>query len=270
MTHVRGFVPYLLVHDGAAAIEFYRTVFGARELARYTEAGGRVGHAELSLAGHELHLAGEYPEYGMVGPRSRGGVVGGITLQVDDADAVVAAAVKAGAKVLKPVQDEFHGDRVGRIEDPFGHVWSLRTPKLRVTDAENARMWSELAPGNTAAVQRPVDEVGYYTFAVPDVERGRRFYAGVFGWELRPAERNGPTSYAHVDNVRLPLGLTDDVKGTSPHLYYRVGDIEAAIERVRAHGGSSEPVSESPSGKGASCRDDQGVPFSLWEPAPGF
>ena len=270
MTHVRGFIPYLTVHDGAAAIEFYRRVFGARELARYTEGSGRVGHAELSFGGHVLHLADEYPEYGMRGPRSVGGAVGGISLQVEDADAVVAAAEQAGAKVLKPVQDEFHGDRAGRIEDPFGHVWSVRTPKVHVTDAQNQALWNELGAGNTAAIHAPVDEVGYYTIPVPDVDRGRTFYAGVFGWELSPTQRMGEAAYAHVENVRLPLGLTSDPKSAHPHLYYRVGDIEAAIERVRAHGGSAEPVWESRSGKGASCRDDQGVGFSLWQPAPGF
>ena len=270
MTHVRGLIPYLTVHDGPAAIEFYKGVFGARELARYTEGGGRLGHAELSFGGHVVHLADEYPEYGMRGPRAVGGVVGGISLTVDDADAVVAAAEKAGAKVLKPVQDEFHGDRAGRIQDPFGHVWSIRTPKVRVTDAQNRDLWNGLAPGNTSVTHASVDEVGYYTFAVPDVERGRRFYAAVFGWELSPAQEAGGGAYAHVENVRLPLGLTNDTKGVSPHLYYRVADIEEAIARVRASGGSAEPVWESRSGRGASCRDDQGVGFSLWEPAPGF
>jgi len=270
MTHVRGLVPYLIVHDGAAAIGFYRSVFGARELARYTEGSGRVGHAELSFGGYLLHLADEYPEFDMRGPRSVGNVVGGITLQVDDVDAVVAAAEKAGAKVLKPVQDEFHGDRTGRIQDPFGHVWSLRTPKVRVSDAQNRKLWNEMASGNTSVTHAPVQEVGYYTFAVPDVERGRKFYAGVFGWELSATERNGETAFAHVQNVRLPLGLTGDTKEAGPQLYYRVDDIEAAIDRVRTHGGTAEPVWESRSGRGASCRDDQGVAFRLWEPAPGF
>ena len=270
MTHVRGLIPYLTVHDGGAAIAFYTSVFGARELARYTEGSGRVGHAELSFGGHVVHLADEYPEYGMRSPRSVGSVVGGISLTVDDADAVVAAAEKAGAKVLKAVQDEFHGDRTGRIQDPFGHVWSIRTPKARVSDAQNRALWNELSAGNTAVTYEPAVEVGYYTFGVPDVERGRRFYAAVFGWELSPAQRNGDAAYAHVDNVRLPLGLTNDTKDASPHLYYRVADIEDAIARVRANGGSAEPVWESKSGRGASCRDDQGVAFSLWEPAPGF
>lgn len=270
MTSVRSFTPYLIVHDGAAAISFYASVFGAREIARYTEGSGRIGHAELSFAGHLLNLAEEHPEYDMRSPRTVGRVVGGISVQVDDADAVVAAAEKAGAKVLQPVKDEFHGDRAGRIEDPFGHVWSVHTQKVRVPAADLTKGWIEMAPGNTASVVTPVHEVGYYTFAVPDLGRGRTFYAGVFGWEFGATSRNGATSYSHVDNVRLPLGITDDAKGASPHLYYRVDDIEAATSRVRAHGGSAEPVLESKSGKSVACRDDQGVPFSLWEPAAGF
>lgn len=270
MTHVRGFTPYLTVHDGAGAIEFYQTVFGATEIARYTEGGGRVGHAELSFSGYLLNLAEEYPEYGMRSPRTVGSVVGGISLRVDDADAVVAAAARAGAKVLEAVKDEFHGDRVGRIEDPFGHVWSIHTQKVRVPLEDLKQGWTEMSPGGVATSAAPVEEVGYYTFAVPDVERGRKFYTGVFGWEFGATTRNGPTSSAHVENVRLPLGIVDDAKGTSPHLYYRVDDIQAALERVRAHGGTADAVIESKSGQAAECRDDQGVPFSLWEPAAGF
>jgi PhnB protein len=270
MAHVRTLTPYLIVDGAAAAIEFYRSVFGARETARYTEGSGRVGHAELSLGGYPLHVADEYPEYGLRGPRALGGVASGLTVQVDDADAVVAAAAAAGAKVLKPVQDEFHGDRSGRIEDPFGHVWSVSTSKARVSDASNRELWTGLAEGNAASMQAPVEEVGYYTLAVPDLERGRRFYAGVFGWEFAATTRNGSLSYAHAENVRLPMGLTDDVKASSPHLYYRVGDLAAAAARVRAQGGTTESITESKSGRGLECRDDQGVPFSLWEPAPGF
>lgn len=268
-THVRGLTPYLIVRDAPSAIAFYTRVLGATERARYTEKNGRVGHAELSFGGFLVHVADEYPEYGMHGPKSVGGVAGGITLEVDDADAVVAAAAAAGARVLKPVQEEIHGDRAARIEDPWGHAWGLRSPGRRVTTEELVRAWREKA-GGTAFVAPTVHEVGYYTLSVPDVARGRRFYGGVLGWEFGETSTGGGNTYAHVENVRLPLGLVGGARERSPWLYYRVDDLDAAVDRVRAYGGTAEPITESKSGRGAECRDDQGVPFSLWEPAPGF
>jgi uncharacterized glyoxalase superfamily protein PhnB len=267
--HVQSLTPYLIVDGAAAAVDFYVRVFGAREIARYTEGSGRLGHAELSFGGHLIHLADEYPEYGMRGPRAVGGVAGGIALQVDDADAVVAAAEAAGARVLQPVKEEFHGERSGRVEDPWGHVWSVRTSTKRVPAAELTQGWVDMGAGNTAVVNPPAVEVGYYTLAVPDVARGRAFYGAVFGWEFGPTADGQGGTYAHVENVRLPLGLTGD-RTTGPKLYYRVADIDDAVARVRAHGGYTDAISESRSGRGAECRDDQGVAFALWEPAPGF
>jgi PhnB protein len=268
-THVQSLTPYLIVDGAAAAIDFYVSVFGAREIARYTEGGGRLGHAELSFGGHVIHLADEYPEYGMRGPRAVGGVVGGIALQVADADAVVAAAEAAGARVLQAVREEFHGERSGRVEDPWGHVWSIRATTKRVPVAELVQGWTEMAAGNTAVVKPPVTEVGYYTLTVPDVSRGRAFYGAVFGWEFGATADGQGGTYAHVENVRLPLGLTGD-RTTGPKLYYRVQDIDAEVARVRAHGGAAGAISESRSGRGAECTDDQGVAFALWEPAAGF
>ena len=268
-THVQSLTPYLIVDGAAGAIDFYVRVFGAREIARYTEGSGRLGHAELSFGGHMIHVADEYPEYGMRGPRAVGGVVGGIALQVADADAVVAAAEAEGARVLQPVQEEFHGERSGRVEDPWGHVWSIRASTKRVPAAELTKGWTDMGAGNTAVVNPPVVEVGYYTLAVPDVARGRAFYGGVFGWEFGPTADGQGGSYAHVENVRLPLGLTGD-RTTGPKLYYRVDDIDGAVARVRVRGGSADAITESKSGRGAECRDDQGVAFALWEPAPGF
>jgi PhnB protein len=268
-THVQSLTPYLIVDGAAGAVDFYVKVFGAREIARYTEGSGRLGHAELSFGGHPVHVADEYPEYGMRGPRTVGGVVGGMSLQVADADAVVAAAEAAGARVLQAVKEEFHGERSGRVEDPWGHVWSIRASTKRVPVAELTAGWTGMGAGYTAVVNPPVVEVGYYTLAVPNVARGRAFYGGVFGWEFGPTADGQGGTYAHVENVRLPLGLTGD-RTTGPKLYYRVDDLDAAVARVGVRGGTAQPITESPSGRGAECTDDQGVAFALWEPAPGY
>jgi PhnB protein len=119
--------PYLIVDGAAAAIEFYKKVFEAEERMRLAAPGGRVGHAELVIGGSVVMLADEHPEMGARGPRTIGGSPVGIHLYLGDVDRTAARAVAAGAKLLRPVADQFYGDRGGTIEDPFGHVWHLAT-----------------------------------------------------------------------------------------------------------------------------------------------
>ena len=128
--------PYLIIKGAAAAIEFYKKAFGATELLRMAQPDGRVGHAEVKIGDSPIMLADEFPEMGYLGPKSRGGSSVSILLYVDDVDAVVRDAVAAGAKVLKPVQDQFYGDRSGFIEDPFGHHWGIATHKEDVPPEE--------------------------------------------------------------------------------------------------------------------------------------
>jgi PhnB protein len=117
--------PYLCVRGGAAAIDFYVRVFGARELMRLTYADGRIAHAEVKLGPATLMLSDEHPEYGIRSPLTFGGTGIGIHLHVDDVDELTARAVKAGATVLRPPTDEGHGERQAKIRDPFGHEWLL-------------------------------------------------------------------------------------------------------------------------------------------------
>jgi len=119
--------PYLIIQGAAAAIEFYKKAFGATEVMRMSAPSGKVGHAELRFGDSHVMLADEYPDMGYRGPRSIGGSPVSILLYVEDVDATVERAVAAGAKLLKPVQDQFYGDRSGTLEDPFGHVWSVAT-----------------------------------------------------------------------------------------------------------------------------------------------
>ena len=111
-------------------------------------------------------------------------------------------------------------------------------------------------------------EIGYFTLRVPDVDKGAAFYGALFGWTFDPSPATH--DYRHVNNTALPGGLVghDDDQIMRP--YYRVPDIRAAIAKVRALGGTAEEPMQSKSGWGSLCRDDQGVPFNLWEPAPGF
>jgi PhnB protein len=119
--------PYLIVKGAADALAFYATAFGATELFRHTAPDGRVGHAEIRIGDSIIMLADEHPELDARGPHSYGGSPVSIHLYVEDVDRLAHQAIAAGAKVRKPVQDQFYGDRNGTIEDPFGHVWHIST-----------------------------------------------------------------------------------------------------------------------------------------------
>jgi len=131
-----GVTPYLHVRGAASAIEFYAQAFGAVEVMRMAEPSGTVGHAELRIGGGTIFLSDEYPDMSVRGPQTLGGSPVTLHLYVDDVDAVAARAVQAGAKVVRPIEDQFYGDRAGKLEDPFGHVWWLATHKEDVPPDE--------------------------------------------------------------------------------------------------------------------------------------
>ena len=140
-------VPYLHIQGAARAIEFYQQAFGATEVLRLSEPGGRIGHAEILIGGARIMLADEYPEYGILGPRSLGGTSVSLHLTVPDVDAFARQAVAAGAKLSKPIKDEFYGERGGRLEDPFGHVWQVMTPIEEVSPEEMQRRYDAILAG---------------------------------------------------------------------------------------------------------------------------
>jgi PhnB protein len=119
--------PYLIVGDGAAAVRFYQQAFGASERMRLTRPDGRIGHAELEIGDSVIMLADEHPEHGALSPHSVGGSPVTLHVYVERVDDVVARATAAGAIVMRPVEDQFYGDRSGSIRDPFGHIWHIAT-----------------------------------------------------------------------------------------------------------------------------------------------
>lgn len=119
------FTPYLLIDGAAAAIEFYKEAFGAEEILRMDAPGGKVGHAEIRIGDSMIMLADVPPDG--ASPKKLGGTPVLCHLYVTDVDTVFDRAVKAGAKVLAPVTDQFYGDRNGRLIDPFGHQWAIST-----------------------------------------------------------------------------------------------------------------------------------------------
>ena len=119
--------PYLIIDGASRALDYYKRVFGATERMRMPGPEGKIGHAEISIGDSMIMLADEHPEMGARAPRTVGGSAVSIMLYVNDVDATVKTAVAEGAKLLQPVEDKFYGDRMGTIEDPFGHHWHVGT-----------------------------------------------------------------------------------------------------------------------------------------------
>ena len=119
--------PYLSIKGAAAAIDYYKDVFGATELFRMPGPDGKIGHAEIKIGNSPITLADEYPEMEFVSPQTLGGTPIGLMIYVDDVDTMFKRAISAGAKEVKPLQDQFYGDRSGTLKDPFGHVWTVAT-----------------------------------------------------------------------------------------------------------------------------------------------
>jgi PhnB protein len=133
--------PYLIVQGASQAIAFYVRVLSAVELFRLTDPQGKIGHAELDIGGGKLMLADEFPDFGATGPHTIGGTPVSLHLYVANVDEVVAQAATAGATVVQQPKDEFFGDRVAIITDPFGHRWQLATRQEDVSpDVMQARM----------------------------------------------------------------------------------------------------------------------------------
>jgi PhnB protein len=136
--------PYLTVHDGAAALEFYKSAFGATELFRMPGPDGKIGHAEIRIGDSPVMLADECPVAGHRSPKALGGCTTGICLYVEDVDRLFDQAVAAGAEVVRPVEDKFYGDRSGTLNDPFGHTWHLMTHKEDVSQEEMKKRLDEM------------------------------------------------------------------------------------------------------------------------------
>ena len=119
--------PYLFVRSAASAIDFYKNVFGATEIVRMAGSNGKIMHAELKIGDSIVMLADENPPTGVMSPQTIGGFSVGLHVYVENVDAVIQKAVENGAKLLRPIKNQFYGDRSGSVLDPFGHMWSVAT-----------------------------------------------------------------------------------------------------------------------------------------------
>ena len=139
--------PYLAVDGAKEAIEFYSKVLGAKERMHMPAPGDKIGHAELEFGDSVVMLADEFPDMGVLGPKSIGGTPVLLSLYVEDVDAVFEAALAAGATSVQPVTDQFYGDRSGQFEDPFGHRWNVTTHVEDVPPDEMEKRMKEAMGG---------------------------------------------------------------------------------------------------------------------------
>lgn len=136
--------PYLTVRDAARAVDFYKEAFGAEELCSMPGPGGKIMHAEIKIGDSIIMLSDEMPEMGCLGPQSRGGVTGSLFLYFVDVDSAFDKAVKAGCTVKMGLQNQFWGDRFGKLVDPFGQEWAMATHVEDVSPEEMSRRSQEV------------------------------------------------------------------------------------------------------------------------------
>ena len=139
--------PYLSVDGAAKAIDFYSTVFDAKERMRMDGPPGKIVHAEIQLGDSVIMLADVFPDMGGKSPKDIGGSPVTIMVYVDDVDAAFKRAIKGGAKEVRPVEDQFYGDRSGTFEDPFGHIWNVATHIEDVSEEEMAKRMAQQGQG---------------------------------------------------------------------------------------------------------------------------
>jgi len=138
-------IPYLAIRGAARAIDFYKQAFGAKEVMRMPGPEGKIGHAEIRIADCKIMLSDEFKEMQMLGPQTRGGTSVMIHLYVKDVDATAAKAQQAGGTIVRPVANQFYGDRTCLVEDPFGHRWYLATHKEDLSMAELKKRAMQMA-----------------------------------------------------------------------------------------------------------------------------
>lgn len=249
MASAGGVVPYLAVADARRALEWYVEALGARRRGDpIVMPDGRVGHAELEMAGGLVMLSDEHPELGVAAPVPDEGASVTLHLAAADVDAVVERAVAAGARLERPAADHPYG-RNAVVRDPFGHRWLVSGP---------------VAPA--AAVSLRPGDVAYASLWVPDVERAEAFFAAVLGWRYAPgSEPQG----RRVEGTALRQGLWGGQERATLFLCFAVEDVAAAVARVRAASGRAGEVRHEPYGAVADCVDDQGTGFALLQVAGG-
>ena len=236
-------LPYLTVADARSAITWYADAFGATTVGEpIVMDDGRIGHAELALAGGVLYLADEYPEIGLRAPVP-GSTSVSLMLHVADTDIALTRARDRGARVEREPYENY-GSRNAGIIDPFGHRWMLSGPQT----------------GAATPIQH--GDVGYVSVWTPDADRAATFYGHVLGWAYDPATHL-------VTNTRQRIGIFEVGDRRTLFCCYAVTDLDGARHAITAGGGQPGAVQEFEFGTVLDATDPQGSPFAVFTPAPG-
>jgi PhnB protein len=262
---VRSMSLYICVANASAAIDFYREAFGAKELWRLVEPGGKIGHAELQIGNTSFMLSDEYPDYNTLSPETIGGSTVKIHLDVEDVDAFAEHAIKAGATLLRPIADQFYGDRSGQLADPFGYTWIVST---HLRDVPVEEMQKEVDKWAQEEAKKKSAEAGYVK--EPEMRRANRHAVTPYITVRQPAElidflTNAFGAIEHfratgsANGMHAELSIGDSVvmvggaehiepKPAAIHLY--VPDVDQAYERALKAGAKSlMPVEDQPYGE---------------------
>lgn len=137
-------VPYLCVKDTAFALEFYKKAFGAKEVMRLEMPGNKIGHAEFTIGDSHLMISDEAPHMGALSAESMGGSPIKLNISVKNVDTFVANALAHGAKVVRPIMDQFYGMRSGMVSDPFGYAWFVGTQIEVLTPKALQKRWAKM------------------------------------------------------------------------------------------------------------------------------
>jgi PhnB protein len=264
----------LVVRDAPRAIEFYKEAFGATELARLNDPGGNIIHAQLRIGDSPLDIAPEQGDYNR-SPQSLGGSTVPIELYVEDVDAVAQRAIAAGAKVIFPIADQFYGDRSGRLQDPFGHMWIVSTHKEDLTPAQisqRAEAWmNEMRTTSSGATQsaRPAGAPeGYHSITpylqVKGAQRFIEFLIDAFGAEeIFRVPRGNQIAHAQLKIEESMIEVADAIDKYQPNptaIWLFVADADTSYARALKAGATSlrEPADQDYGDREASVKDPFG------------
>lgn len=280
--------PYLSVRNAAAAIDFYKKAFGAQEVLRLNQPDGRIGHAELNIAGAKIMLADEFPEIGFNSPESLGGSPIHIHLDVQNVDAFAQRAIAAGATVVRRVADQFYGDRSGQLRDPFGYTWAVSTRKETVSPEEMQRRIDDMSKKELASYEKGEGQShssyireGFHSVTpyliINGAGRWIDFVKQVFDAEEkfrtgRPGQED-VIMHAEVKIGDSMIELADanpQFPPTPGAIWLRVDDVDASYKRaVEAGAAPIHPPSDQDYGsRDGSVKDFAGNNWYLYTPTP--
>lgn len=262
---VRSVSLYMCIAGASAALDFYRDAFGAKELSRLVEPDGKIGHAEIEIGNIVFMIADEYPDYGVLSPKTIGGSPVRIHLYVPDVDAFAERAINAGATLVRPIQDQFYGDRSGQIADPFGYTWIVATHQKDVPPEEMQKEFDKFTQEHPAkksseaysvnedkmrrenrravtpylTVHKPAELIDFVTEAFGAIEHFRATGSAA-----------GMHAEVSIGDSVVMIGGAEHIepKPTAIHLY--VPDVDQAYERaIEAGAKSLMPVVDQPYGE---------------------